>query len=64
VNDEFNNLAFRDATDLIQVQATFPLDVFGFFRRTKKRIRNHPDGGYGGATHREHEFPIVRHCIQ
>jgi hypothetical protein len=52
VGNELDHLAFGNAADLIQVQATLALDVFGIFRRTKKGVGNHSDGGYGGATHR------------
>jgi hypothetical protein len=64
VCDEFNDLAFRYAADLIQVQAALAFDFLGIFRGTKKSVRNHQDGRNRGATHHEDKFPIRRHYIQ
>jgi hypothetical protein len=49
---------------LIQVQAAFALDFFRIFRGAKKSVSNHGQGGSGGATHCEHEFPIRGHGSQ
>jgi hypothetical protein len=57
-------LTFRNPPDLVQMQATLALNVFGSLRRAKKRVRNHYNGGYCRATHRKYEFPIGRDCIQ
>ena len=64
MRDKFDDLAFRDAADLIQVQAALAFDFLGIFHRTKKSVGDHGDSGNRGATHGEKEFPIRRHCIQ
>jgi hypothetical protein len=64
MRDQFDDLAFSDAADLIQVQAALALNFFRIFRGPKESVSNHDDGGNSGTTHRQHEFPIRRYCIQ
>ena len=47
---EFDDLAFGDAADLIQVQAALALDVFGSSVRAKKCVGDHGDRGDRGAA--------------
>src|SRR4029077_16906103 len=55
---QFDDLALRDATDLIQVETTPALGVFRFFRRSKKGVGYHGDGCNSGASHGENKFPV------
>jgi hypothetical protein len=50
MRDEFDDLAFRDAADLVQMQAALALDFLRVFRGAKKSVCNHQDGGNSGAT--------------
>src|SRR5262249_41645728 len=55
---KFHNLPFGDASNLIQVQASFALDVFGMFRGPKESISDHGNRRDRSNAHREDEFPI------
>jgi hypothetical protein len=64
MRNKLHDLAFRNASDLIQMQAALALNLLRIFRRAKKGVSNHGHCGNGCTTHRHNEFPIRRHCIQ
>ena len=43
VLDEFDDLAFGDATNLIQMQAALAFGFFGIFGRAEKSVSDHRD---------------------
>jgi hypothetical protein len=49
---KFDDLPFGDAPNLIQVQATFALSVFGMFRGSKESISDHGNRRDRSDTHR------------
>jgi hypothetical protein len=52
MRNELDDLAFRDAPDLIQMQAAPALNFLGIFRRAKKSVGDHGDSSNGSTTHR------------
>jgi hypothetical protein len=62
--DEFDNLPFGDASNLIQVQAPLALGLFGIHGGAHEGIGNHGDGSDCGAAESEREFPIGQKRIQ
>jgi hypothetical protein len=62
--DELDNLAFGDASNLIQVQAPLALGLFGVHGGAYEGIGNHGDGSDCGATEGKREFPIGQKRIQ
>jgi hypothetical protein len=61
---QLNDLPFRDAPDLIQVEAPPAFHVLGLFRRAKKSISDHQDRREGSAAHGENKFPVCEQSFQ
>ena len=57
---KLDHLTLGDAADLIEVQTALAFNRFFVLNGTSKGVKNHKDGGNGGATHREYEFRIRR----
>src|SRR5262249_15318328 len=55
---QFDDLAFGDAANLIQVQAAFSLHGLGLLGGTEKRVGNHGHGGPRGAAHGQRPFSL------
>jgi hypothetical protein len=56
--DEFDDLAFGDAADLIEIEASFALEVFGRFGGTEECVGDHRDGGDSCSAHAQRYFQI------
>jgi hypothetical protein len=56
--DDIDDLAFGDATDLIELKTAFALEVFWRLGWTKECIRNHRDSGDRGSNHSHGNFQI------
>jgi hypothetical protein len=61
---ELDDLPFRDAPDLIQVEAPPALNILGLFRRVKERVGDHHDRCNGSTGHGENHFPIREQSFQ
>ena len=61
---QLDDLAFRDASDLVQVQTAAAFNVLGLFCRTKESVRNHRERDDGRACHRSDKLPVCEQRFQ
>ncbi len=64
VLDEFDDLPFGNAADLIQMEPPLAFLFFGIHSRTQERINDHGQRSDRRATHRKHYFPISKQGLQ